>query len=239
MRLQLANGKFDGKQIVPEAALAETHVPQMLTSPTSLSGLPQFYGLGWNVNYSEDGRLRLSHSGGFELGAGTNVNMSPGDQLGVVVFTNGSPTGVAEGLASEFLDIALYGKPTQEWLKLYKGRFAEIVAAQQGSDYSKPPASPSPAAANDAYLGTYRNDFFGEIAVVDKDGGLAIVQGPKDTTFSMTHYDRDVFTYATEGEMATGTAGITFTLGADGKAIRVLVENLDSGGEGSFGRVSP
>ena len=238
MRLQLAKGKFDGKQIVPEAAFAETHVPQMLTSPTSLSGLPQFYGLGWNVGYSEDGRLKLSHSGGFELGAGTNVNMSPGDQLGVVVLTNGSPTGVAEGLTAEFLDLAMYGKATQEWLKLYTGRFAEMAAAQQGADNSKPPASPSPAAGNDAYLGTYRNDFFGEIAVVEKDGGLAIVQGPKNLTFAMRHYDRDAFTYATEGEMAVGTAGIVFTLGADGKAIRVLVENLDAGGEGSFVRVS-
>src|SRR5438128_4471761 len=31
MRLQLANGKFDGKQIVEEKALAETHQPHMLT----------------------------------------------------------------------------------------------------------------------------------------------------------------------------------------------------------------
>lgn len=31
MRLQLANGKFDGKQIVDEEALAETHQPQMRT----------------------------------------------------------------------------------------------------------------------------------------------------------------------------------------------------------------
>jgi hypothetical protein len=131
----------------------------------------------------------------------------------------------------------MYGKTTREWLKLYKGRFAEMAAAEQGASYTTPPASPSPAAGNDAYLGTYRNDFFGEIAVVEKDGGLAIVQGPNDMTFAMTHYDRDVFTYATEGEMAVGTAGITFTLGADGRAARVLVENLDAGGEGSFVRV--
>jgi hypothetical protein len=199
--------------------------------------MPQFYGLGWNVGYSDDGRLKLSHSGGFELGAGTNVNMSPGDQLGIVVLTNGSPTGVAEGLTAEFLDLAMYGKTAREWLKLYKGRFAEMAAAQQGGGYMKPPASPSPAAGSDAYLGTYRNDFFGEIAIVEKDGGLALVQGPKEKTFAMTHYDRDVFTYVTEGEMAIGTAGITFTLGADGRAARVLVENLDAGGEGGFVRV--
>jgi CubicO group peptidase (beta-lactamase class C family) len=238
MRLQLANGKYDGAQIVPEAALSETHLPQIATGSKSLSGKPQFYGLGWNVGYSDDGRLKLSHSGAFSLGAGTNVNMSPSDRLGVVVLTNGSPTGVAEGLAAEFLDIALYGETTQEWLKLYKGFFAQ-AAEDEGTDYSKPPASPALAAGNEAYLGSYRNDFFGEVAVVEKSGGLAIVQGPKAMSFAMTHYDRDVFTYATEGEMAIGMAGITFTLGADGKATGVLVENLDAGGEGSFVRVSP
>ncbi|MGZ6316149.1 MAG: hypothetical protein ACXWNQ_02730, partial [Anaerolineales bacterium] len=37
-----------------------------------------------------------------------------------------------------------------------------------------------------------------------KDGGLAIVQGPKNQTFPMKHYDRDTFTYETEGENAVG-----------------------------------
>jgi CubicO group peptidase (beta-lactamase class C family) len=65
IRLQLANGKFDGKQIVDEKALVETHHPQMLTGFNPFTGLPSFYGLGWNVSYDEQGRLRLNHSGAF------------------------------------------------------------------------------------------------------------------------------------------------------------------------------
>src|SRR5262245_44546838 len=40
MRLQLANGKFDGKQVVDEKALVETHHPNMLTGFNPFTGLP-------------------------------------------------------------------------------------------------------------------------------------------------------------------------------------------------------
>jgi hypothetical protein len=53
----------------------------------------------------------------------------------------------------------------------------------------------------------------------------------------MNHYDRDTFTYETEDENAVGRSGITFTIGPDGKATQVLVENLNVRGEGAFKRV--
>jgi hypothetical protein len=76
-----------------------------------------------------------------------------------------------------------------------------------------------------------------DIAIVEKDGGLAIVQGPRNKTFPMKHYDRDTFTYQTEGENAVGTSGVTFTIGADAIATQVFVENLNVRGEGTFNRV--
>jgi len=239
MRLQLANGKFGGKQIVDEKALTETHHPHILTGFSPFTGLPGFYGLGWNVSYDQEGRLHLSHSGAFALGAATHVNLVPGEQLGIVVLTNGYPLGIAEALGTTFLDTALYGKPTQDWLVLFKQRFSNpsAIGTVLGFDYSKSPASPSPALKNSAYLGSYRNDFFGEISIVEKEGGLAIIQGPKKMTFAMKHYDRDTFTYETEGENAVGRSGITFTIGPDGKATQVLVENLNVRGEGAFKRV--
>jgi hypothetical protein len=105
-----------------------------------------------------------------------------------------------------------------------------------GFDYSKPPASPAPALKNGAYVGRYANDFFGEISIVEKERELAIVEGPKNKTFPMQHYDRDTFTYETEGENAVGRSGVTFTIGPDGKAAQVVVENLNVRGEGTFKR---
>jgi CubicO group peptidase (beta-lactamase class C family) len=239
MRLQLANGIFGGKQIVDEKALAETHHPHMLTGFSPFTGLPGFYGLGWNVSYDQEGRLHLNHSGAFALGAATHVNLVPGEQLGIVVLTNAYPIGIAEALGTTFLDTALYGKPTQDWFAIFKHVFANPAAMGTfpGFDYSKPPASPSPASKNSAYLGRYTNDYFGDISIIDKDSGLAIVQGPKNKTFPMKHYDRDTFTYETEDENAVGRTGITFTIGPDGKATQVVVENLNVRGEGTFKRV--
>jgi CubicO group peptidase (beta-lactamase class C family) len=238
MRLQLGNGKLNGKQIVAESALSETHHPQILTG-FSPNGLPSFYGLGWNVSYDDRGRLRLNHSGAFALGAATHVNLVPDEQLGIVILTNAYPIGLAEGLGFTFMDTALYGKPTRNWLALFKKFFADpaAIGTVKGFDYSKSPESRLPALKNDSYLGMYRNDFFGEISIVENGGGLAIVEGPDKKVFPMKHYDRDTFTYETEGENAVGTSGIIFTVGPDGKASDVLVENLNVRGEGAFKRV--
>src|SRR6266480_2818042 len=180
IRLQLANGKFEGKQIVNEKALAETHHPQMLTGFSPFTGLPGFYGLGWNVSYDEQGRLHLNHSGAFALGTATYVGLVPAEQLGIVVLTNAYPIGIAEALGTTFLDTALYGKPSQDWFSIFKKAFSNpaAVGTVLGFDYSKPPASPAPALKNGAYVGRFANDFFGDISIIEKDGGLAIVEGP-------------------------------------------------------------
>ena len=125
-------------------------------------------------------------------------------------------------------------------MAVYRKAFSQMVEADTSgiANYTKPLPSPAPAAKNTAYLGTYKNDFSGEVVIIEKNGGLAIVEGPKKITFPMTHWDRDIFTYQTEGENAVGTAGITFTLGPDGNAQRVLVENLNIHGEGIFERLA-
>ncbi len=238
MRLQLANGNLDGKQIVDEKALAETHHPHMLTGFNPFTQMPTFYGLGWNVSYDQQGRLRLNHSGAFGLGAATYVNLVPTERLGIVVLTNAYPIGLADALGTTFMDVALYGKSTQDWLPLFRQVYSNpaAIGTVSGFDYSKAPAASAPALKNDAYIGGYANDFFGDISVDERDNGLAIVQGPKKMTFPMTHYDRDTFTYQTEGENAVGRSGITFAIGPDGKAAQVLVENLNVRGEGTFKR---
>jgi CubicO group peptidase (beta-lactamase class C family) len=240
LRLQLADGQFDGKRIVDEKALSVTRAPQILTGYSPLDGLPNFYGLGWNVRYDKEGRSRLGHSGGFALGAATTVQLVPSEHLGVVILTNACPVGVAEGIASTFTDVALYGKATRDWLALFKQVYSDpaTVGVYLGADYSKPPASPAPTLANSAYFGTYTNDFFGDIQIIEGGGGLAIIEGPHKLTFPLKHYDRDVFTYKTEGENAVGESGVTFTIGANGKAATVVVENLNVRGEGTFNRQS-
>ena len=240
MRLELAGGKFNGEQLVDAEALSSAHSPQILTGFSPVDGLPGFYGLGWNVGYDREGRLRLGHSGAFALGAATNVLLIPPEQLGIVVLTNAYPIGFAEGIANTFADVALYGKSTQDWFAIFKKAFSNpaVIGVTVEVDYSKPPDSPSPALPNSTYVGRYSNDFFGEIEVIETANGLAIVEGPEKRTFPLAHFDRDTFTYETEGENAVGVTGVTFTIGSNRTAASVVVENLNARGEGIFKAVT-
>ncbi|UQX04684.1 serine hydrolase [Streptomyces sp. RerS4] len=231
LRLQLADGTLDGKRIIPAATLARTHVPQIVSQPpTSPSGRAGFYGLGWNVSYDDSGRLRLSHSGAFELGTNANVTMLPLEKLGIVVLTNGAPVGLADAVALDFFDVAQHGKATTDWLPLLASVYAkEIDNARSPTDYAHPPASAKPAKDSAAYTGTYDNPYYGKATVTaDNKGTLTLALGPKPMLFPLTHYDGDTFSFETTGEMAAGRTGVTF---ADGT---VRVESLDANRLGTF-----
>ncbi|MEU8513934.1 serine hydrolase [Kitasatospora sp. NPDC048722] len=238
MRMQLADGAFEGKQVVDPAGLNETRVPQIVSAPPrSPAGNAGFYGLGWNVTYDTLGRLRLNHSGGFDLGAATVVTLLPTEQLGIVVLTNGQPIGVPEAVAEEFFDLAQNGRETVDWLGLF-GKLLPGIAAPASSptDYAKPPAGATPARPNAAYTGTYANGYYGPMTVSEQGGGLVMTLGPDNQQFPLQHYNGDVFSYQSKGENAVGLTGLTFTIGADGRASTAVVEQFSHEGLGTFTR---
>jgi CubicO group peptidase (beta-lactamase class C family) len=236
LRLQLGGGTFEGKRVIAAEALAETHRPQIISHPAS--DRAGFYGLGWNVNYSDDGRVRLGHSGAFDLGAATVVTLLPAERLGIVVLTNGAPIGVPEAISASFLDLMLKGKIEKDWLEEFRPMFVALAQPAYGTatDYTKPPASKSPPLPSKVYLGTYHNDYLGDLEVGEQSGALLLRIGPKRRAFALRHWDRDVFLYEPEGEMAGGPSAVTFWVGPGRKAARVVVENLDIQGRGTFTR---
>jgi CubicO group peptidase (beta-lactamase class C family) len=241
VRLQLGGGKFNGKRLIAARALAETHRPQIISRPPENPATDRagFYGLGWNVSYDDRGRVHLSHSGGFDLGAATAVTLLPSEGLGIVVLTNAAPIGVPEAISASFIDLVLRGKAEKDWLKFLQPLFAELSRPAYGNavDYRKPPARKSPPLPWGTYLGTYRNPYFGDLEVVEQGGGLLLRLGPKKTAFPLRHWDRDVFLYQPAGEMAGGLSGVTFLVGPDRRGMRVVLENLDVTGQGTFTRV--
>lgn len=240
LRLQLGDGTLDGEKIVDADALAATHIPRMIPGPPhSVASRAFFYGFGWNVTYDDEGRVRIGHSGAFELGTGTYITFMPGEDLGIVVLTNGQPIGVAEGIGAAFLDLAQNGARTVDWVGFMGGAFEAMAAADAPAvDYGDKPAAPRPPRDLSAYSGAYANGYYGPLVVSAGDGGLSMSMGPQasPTTFALTHFDGDTFSFETIGENANGLAGAIFTVDGNGKASKVVLDFYDRTGLGTFVR---
>jgi CubicO group peptidase (beta-lactamase class C family) len=240
IRLQLDGGRLDGKQIIDPGALARTYVPEIVSSPPAVvGGHIGSYGLGWNVGQDDQGRLRLSHSGAFALGAATTVTLLPSEGLGIVVLTNSSPIGLPEAVIADFLDRAQYGKVSVDWLGFFGGAFEAFNAAGRSkTDYSRPPAGAAPAQPLSAYAGTYANRYYGPMTVAASGNSLVMRLGPKPMQFTLQHYKGNTFSYQTTGENAVGLSGVTFTKGPSGTFTKVTVEHLNDNGRGTFTKPS-
>jgi hypothetical protein len=240
MRLLLADGRFDGRPVIAPDALAQTHKPHVVSVPAKkATDRTGFYGLGWNVGHDPAGRLVLNHSGGFELGAATCVLLVPADKLGIVVLTNGAPMGVPEAVAFSFVDLARTGKREHDWLATFTHAFVQLARPTYGTrvDYRKEPADKSRPLPVASYVGTYHNDYVGDVIVGKEDGKLVLKLGPQRRVFPLTHFDRDTFTYQPEGEMTAGPSGVTFCIGPDRVADTVTLENLNVHDSGTLSRV--
>lgn len=232
MRLQINGGLFKGQQIVDAEALEATHEPHITTDNGGK------YGYGWNVSTDPQGRRRISHSGAFQLGTGTTVSLIPSEKLGIIILTNGEAFGLVEGLAANFMDNALHGSPTREWIALYEQAFADIRDEDwaMSRQYDVPPKNPAPPLAVSAYVGTYSNPFYGAARVVQQNSGLVLLLGPNEKPYPMTHWDGNTYTYVTDGEMGAGTSGIFFTV-ENGVASDMRIEYFDKNQNGTLTRV--
>ena len=239
MRLQLAGGTFNGQQLIAAEALAETHVPQMVRGTNPVTGGPGFYGLGWDVDYDDQGRVFWHHAGAFSLGARTEVSLLPAEDLGIVVLANAFPTGVPDGIAASFYDLVLHGHLTRDWIAFWNTLYDQFAASFSAgaAAYAQPPSPVAPALPSAAYVGTYTSDYVGTIEISDQDGALTLQLGPAHKTFPIRHWDRDMFLYEPDAELPGVVSGVTFGIGAAHHAQQVVLENFNNDEQGTFTRV--
>jgi CubicO group peptidase (beta-lactamase class C family) len=242
LELQLSGGMFHGRQVLSKAALDETHKPEIcaaVAGPVPPGKCPgSYYGLGWNVSKDATGSLRLSHSGAFDMGSATAVYLSPDEQLGIVVLTNGTPIGIPEAVSMSFLDYFRYGSAQADYLAKVKPIFEQMIRETQdsSSDYSKltPPSNPSTPGPLSAYKGTYVNPYYGKLEMDVERNQLIMRLPPRGAYYELTHWDGNTFTYYFASESTgVGRRGVKFLDG--GK--QVLVENLAILNDGTFTKV--
>jgi CubicO group peptidase (beta-lactamase class C family) len=245
VRLQLNQGKWNGKQIIDANALAETHKPQICrnaTDPAKPADCPegQYYGLGWDVGTNSQGHAQVAHSGAFFLGAATSVYLVPDEHIGVLALANSTPVGLPESICLQFLDLVHYGKPQHDYLSLVGNAMREMGAQTQDAskDYTAlpPPKNPAPAKPLADYAGKYTNDYFGTLEVAVENNRLILRLPPRGAYYELTHWDGDTFTYYFASESTgLGWRGAKFSPQKN----QVLIENLAPENNAVFTRVRP
>lgn len=167
--MQLDNGMYEGKVVVPSAALAQTRWPHSILGNGGARfnrGHFSLYGLGWMLS-EYCGRKIIAHTGGVN-GFVTSVTLLPEEKLGILVFTNTDQNSFFEALKWEIMD-AYLGNQYRGYSKLYLGfsRKDQADEAKKDRQYQDSVALKLPASLPiSAYTGTYFNDVYGNMSVV-------------------------------------------------------------------------
>lgn len=205
MNMVLANGEVDGAEFIDPLVLAKTYSAHSITGgdAKNLISRTSHYGFGTNVGATVTGRVSINHSGAFGWGAATNATMIPDLNLGIVVLTNGAPSGVPEAIVSEFLDLVQFGEETRPWLDLWPVVFEEFSDPAGDLVGEELPADATAAGPSGDYVGTYTSPYFGSFVVSEENGILTGALGPDGGyTFELEPWDGDTLSFVPTGENA-------------------------------------
>jgi CubicO group peptidase (beta-lactamase class C family) len=173
--MQLDNGKYNGQQIIPASAIAQTRLPHsIIGNGGALFNESHFalYGLGWELQ-EYCGKEIVSHTGGVN-GFVTSVTLIPEEKLGIIVFTNTDQNAFYEALKWEILD-AYLGKPYRNYSNIYLGYYNRNFNAEQKKDKMLKDSVAMNLKTElplKDYTGDYSNDVYGNMKVVWENGEL-------------------------------------------------------------------
>lgn len=228
LRMQLADGKYQGQRVVAKGSLQEARSLQIRNLPatddaTQLGG----YALGIGTKTDANGYIQWSHSGAFTSGAATTILMIPALNTGIVVLTNTWPIGVPEAITASYADLVETGAVSRDWLAVTEQAFAPFTTPNNSVEGKPKPAKPRPAAKPSTYTGRYSNDYVGEVRIVRSGKRLKLRIGPDlAKTVPLFHWTGNTYAY-TAIDMPKGfTTGAIFKQVRDGKAQRLYLEEV-------------
>ncbi|HUR80051.1 MAG TPA: serine hydrolase [Thermoanaerobaculia bacterium] len=198
IRFQLADGKFDGVQILDPKLLAETKTPHTVirmegaTAEVNPETNLMAYAMGWNVS-DYRGELMVAHAGALN-GYRTHVVLLPERNIGYVLMINVERGYSLYAMRHAIADIFRDGKPSRDWSAYYlaaERRSDEKDAKDKEERLAKRIPDTTPTHALDDYAGTYEHPGYGAVKISVKDGAL-VLQWQHITT-PLTHFHYDVF----------------------------------------------
>jgi len=172
--MQLNNGKYNGKQVVPAAAIAQTRTPNSILGNGGApfnTGHFALYGLGWFLQ-EYNGKKIVSHTGGVN-GFVTGITLIPEEKLGIIVLTN-SETNLIEVLKWEIMDAYMH-LPYRNYNQVFLSRQKQQDAAdakwlKEKRDSVAMNLKPSLALQN--FAGTYQHNVYGNMNIGLQNGKL-------------------------------------------------------------------
>lgn len=175
LELHINDGKLNGKQIVPAAAVQEAHKLQV-TAPGNDGPYKRLgYSLGWNVGLNGNDTI-LVHGGGFP-GFVTHMSFNPAQRTGVAVFTN-IGSGYPEAVALEIYRVLNgEGAIKDANLDVWRGHLEKEkqgITADFARRGARPQDLPFPL---EAYAGNYDNDLYGRLQISVVNGKLEARMG--------------------------------------------------------------
>lgn len=186
------------------------------------------YGLGWFLK-DENGYTIVSHTGGMP-GMLSQTILIPELNAGIVVLTNAAPGGYSFlSVANEIKD-ALIGQDDIDWV----GRMANYISQSEAESDSvvaevwNTCKQAKTKGLNYAdYVGSYQDDWFGEITVEKRNDELWFVskRSPR-LTGKMHFYKANTFAVKWEYEEMGCDAFALFTLDETGKAVEIKMKGI-------------
>jgi len=213
--LQLNNGMFNGKQILPKEVIAETRKSHMINTDvnSSLFGSKHFvnYGLGWQM-YDYAGKRVIEHSGGSN-GFVTKTEFIPEENFGVIVYTNSDANSLYDALCKQVIE-AYLNLPYRNLSEIYYQNYNKNQLSkkefliQLNKDINSKYNLPLPLTA---YTGKYTNSFYGNIEIKQTKSGLEIYFQNHPQNTGKLKFVKDNTFYCTYTDLTCGKELIYFT----------------------------
>ena len=238
MRMVLAEGRFEGRQIVPRQPLDALLSLQVRTS-TDPRGAISGYGYGIGVQHESGEGVAWSHSGAFTSGASTEVRLMPELAIGIVTLTNGWLVGVPEAINATFDDLVRQGRPSRDWLKETADAFAVYTRPTEAVDGRSAPSASAPSRPLRTYAGTYANAYVGTATVVLEGEQLVLALGPQGLTrLPLQPWDGDGFVHQQLGMPPGFLSAVRFSGNDSGRPTELSLEMIHAP-QGTLRRLLP
>jgi CubicO group peptidase (beta-lactamase class C family) len=198
VRFHLADGAFEGRQLLDAEQLEETKTPQMVRrmSETTAALNPEThlltYAMGWNVQDYRGEKL-VWHSGSLN-GFRTQVILMPRRKTGFVVMINAERGYGLYALRNTLADMVIGSKPHRDWNAYYLGVDRTEEERSEKTKQARmakriPDTTPTRPLAE--YAGEYTNEAYGPVNVRVVDSALTLQWNRHSAP--LTHYHYDLF----------------------------------------------